>query len=73
MDDAPVQAGAGEGDCQQAITQGRFVSNGVDANGEAGDDGDRVIGEAGNQLVAHLLPVFGIAPRANHGEELEFR
>src|SRR5581483_3020287 len=63
-----VEATGEHGDGAAAGDEGRAVRDGVDAAGEAADDGDAVTREVGREVLGGLAAVGRGAPRADDGD-----
>ncbi len=60
---------AGDGEGVEVVLKGSFVGEGIDTEGEPGDDAYGVATEAADQIVDSLLAIGGVFARADDGEE----
>ena len=67
-----IEPRAGDADGREAGRERGLMGHGVGADGETGDDGDRLTGETLDQSLASVLPVAGELARADDGEINKF-
>jgi hypothetical protein len=69
VDDLIGESTTRNGKGVEVVPQRGFVGEGVDTEGEAGDDANWVVAEAANQLVDRLFTVSGVFAGADDREE----